>query len=298
MRHHQKQRNLSLLLSFFLAAGLLPGCAVKQPAAERPAVAQEADLRLAYRMPDDRSLRYRVTTEHTHSMDLMGQQRRSAIFKTLEVSVKSDGSTEDGHDLSVTIDSLIVGLDTPRGEVKRQVTELVGKSFDLVLSPHGEVSGFSRIAEVSYDMPPLGAQNVQIDFERFFPHLVDRSLADGERWATTHRLTDTAFNSGKKIVLEGVHTLTGFETIDGRKCAKINSFMNGMLEEGVERMTRAPEMTGRFDGNATWFFAIEEGLLVKSSTTLRGSGVMSTGGGHGPPSQMSAQITIDTVMLP
>jgi hypothetical protein len=279
-----------------LAFASLTGCAVKQQ--QQAQGDPESGLLLTYHMPDDRSLRYRTTVEQTHSMQTMGQSRQFGADKSLEVSVKSRGSSEDGHDLTITVDSLHIRLDTPRGEIEREIAEVLGKSFGMVLSPSGEESGFTGANEVSYDMPPAGRLNVATDFQAFFPNLADGPLLVGESWPTEEQITDTAFNSGKMINLQSVHTLAGFETIDGMKCARINSRMNGMLEQTGERMTRAPEMTARFEGNAVWFFAYEKGLLASMTMTLRGAGEMTTRELHGLPSQMSQEMTIETRLLP
>ena len=167
----------------------------------------------------------------------------------------------------------MIELDTPRGPIQKRVTELEGKSFGMVVSPLGEELSFSGLSEVKYDLPPAGMQNVQTEFENFFPDLAGRSLRVGDSWPIETQVTDIAFNSGKKINLQIVHTFEGFETIDGMHCAKITTVLEGALDESGERMARAPEMTGRFTGSGVTYLAYAEGLLVRTSTTLRGSGV-------------------------
>jgi hypothetical protein len=294
MYHDNVSRAFTLVMLVPVAIGLLTGCAVKQKAWGDP----QTGLVLTYRMPDDQSLRYRMTFEQTHSMQTPGQARSADFDRTLEFSMKSEGASEDNHDLTITVDSLVVELDTPRGEMKREIAELHGKSFGMVLSALGEASSFSGGGEVRYEMPPAGTLSVQTEFEGFFPNLANGPLRVGDSWSSANQVTDTAFNSGKRINLESVHTLTGFETVEGMECAKITTSMHGMLDETGERMTRTPEMTGSFEGTGVWYFAYEEGLLVRSSMTLRGAGVMTTGGGKGPPGRMSQVMTIDVRLLP
>ena len=239
-----------------------------------------------------------MTIEQEHSMEMMGQPRGFRLNKTLEFSMKPEGSGDESHNLTITVDSMQVHLDTPRGEIEREISEVLGKSFGMVLTSLGEEPSFSGVGEVAYDMLPAGKLNVATDLEAFFPNLADGPLRVGDTWSSTDLITDTVFNSGKKINLQIVYSLAGFETIDGMECAKISAAMNGMLEEGGERMTRTPEMTARFDGTGVWYFAYEEGLLIRNSTTIHGLGEMATGGGQGRPSRMSAEMTIETRMLP
>jgi hypothetical protein len=140
--------------------------------------------------------------------------------------------------------------------------------------------------------------NVSDDFKAFFPNLPEEPVKIGDRWSTTQYLKDMAFNSAQKIVLESVHTLTAVETIDGMECAKITTVMHGMLEELGERMTRTPEMVARLDGTGTWYVAYQEGLLVRTSMTLRGSGEMKSGEFQGMPRPMAQVMTIDSRLLP
>jgi len=283
-----------ILSSLLLAVASLTGCAVKQQASGDP----RTGLVLTYRMPDDQTLRYRTTIEQNHSMEARGQSRQFGVNKSLEVSVKAEGASDDNHQLTITVDSLHFKLDTPRGPHEREVTEVRGKSFGMTLSSLGEESDFSGAAEVTYDMQPAGRLSVATQFENFFPNLPEGPLSVGDSWPTEALVTDTAFNSTKMINLQSVHTLAGFETVDGMECAKITTRMNGGLEQIGEKMTRGPEITARLEGAGVWYFAYEEGLLVQSSVTIRGAGEMATGELHGMPRQMSQEMTIETRLLP
>ena len=122
----------------------LAGCAVKQQSWGDP----ETGLTLTYRLPEDQTLRYRTTVEQKHSMKAMGQPREFEAEKSLEVSMQSEDRDEGGHQLTVAVDSLHWWLDTPRGEIERDIPKVLGKSFGMVLSPLGEESDFTDFSEV------------------------------------------------------------------------------------------------------------------------------------------------------
>lgn len=294
MKNRHDRRALLILLPLLLSVAGLSGCAGKQ---QQVSDVPPTELTLTYRIPDDNPLRYRTLFEQTHRMEMQGDSREFVFHKALEFSMQSERSDEETQNLTVTVGSLMIELDTPRGPIQKRVTELVGKSFGMGISPLGQELSFSGTSAVRYDLPPAGPQNVAGEFETFFPDLVGRPLRVGDSWPIENRVTDVAFNSGKKIILQIVHTLEGFETIDGMSCAKITTVMEGALDEAGERMTRAPEMTARFTGSGTTYLAHEEGLLVRTSTTLRGTGVAATGGGEGPPSEISQVVTVDTRLL-
>jgi len=295
MTNRRNHRAALILLPLLFGVAGPIGCAGKQ---QRVSDAPPTELTLAYRVPTDRSLRYRTTFEQTHGMELRGQVRSFVFSKALAFSMRSEGSGGDTENLTITVESLEVKLDTPRGLTQKRVPEVEGKSFGMVVSPLGEELSFSGTGAVLYDLPPAGTQNVQIEFEAFFPDLAGRPLSVGDQWETENRITDTAFNSGKKIRLQTVHTLEGFETIDGMDCAKITSVIRGALDESSERITRAPEMSASFEGFAVAYLAYEKGFLVRTTTTLRGSGVAATGGGTGPPRGMRQEMKTITRLLP
>jgi hypothetical protein len=273
-----------------LAVVTLMGCAVKQQSWGDP----ETGLTLTYRLPDDQTIRYRTNVLQKHNMKAMGQPREFEAERSFEVSMKSEGRDEGGHNLTVTVDVLHWRLDTPRGEIERDIPKVLGKSFGMVLSASGDESEFSGTSEVTYEMQPAGMVNVADDFEAFFPNLPEGPVKIGDRWSTTQALKDMAFNSAQKIILESVHTLVGV----GMECVKISTVMHGELEELGERWTRAPEMTARFDGTGTWFVAYEKGLLVRTSMTLRGTGEMKPNELRGMPRPMAQVMTTDTRLLP
>jgi hypothetical protein len=292
-----KNRLLSIM-TLLLVAALLTACAVKQEATVTPEPEPEAAMLLAYRMPGEGSLKYRLTVNQNHSMDMMGRSQNFSSEKVLEFSLLQQGAGEEGMPLTVMVDALQLKLDTPRGVHGREITELLGKSFNMTLSPSGEESDFVWTEEVAYEVEPAGRMNVSTDLEAFFPNLPEEELRIGLGWRIMEYLPDSAFNSGKKIKLEKTSILEGFETIDGIECVRIRTNMNGTLERVGEKMTRAPEMTARFDGSGVWYFDHAKGLLVRAEMTLRGNGEMQTGGGQGAPARMRQTMTITTQLLP
>lgn len=296
MKSVRKSRTVLVLFPLVLAVVSLTGCAVKQQAGAGGA--PQEDLVLAYRIPDDRTLSYRMSIVQTRNLELMGRSEQSGSDKKLEVSMKSDGSGTDGQQLTITVDSMFVRLDTPRGEVQREINEVLGKSFGMTLSSLGEESGISGARDFNYDMHQARKLNVTTSFVAFFPNLPEGPVRIGDSWPTTELLPDTIFESAQSINLQSVHTIEGTETIDGMECLRIRTEVNGKLEPIGERMTRAPVMTAELEGAGVWYFAHEEGLLVKVSMTIRGGGEMKPDEPQGRPMPMNQELTIETRLQP
>jgi hypothetical protein len=283
-----------VVLLVFLAIGLSAGCAAKKQTWGDP----RTGLLLTYRMPEDQSLRYESTIEQTHSMRGMGGQSRSFdADRLIEVSMTSDGVDEGNHQLTITIDHMEYLLESPRGEMGREVSEIEGKSFAMVLSSQGEELNLSGADAVVYDLGPAGRQSVEDMFVTFFPDLAPEPVRVGETWKTTSTTTDKAYSSGTTVNLESVNTFEGLETVDGVECVKITSVMTGSMEGASADPREIPAVAGTVEGTGVWFFAYKKGVLVKMNTRIRVTGEMTMGGQQGIPMPMTQETTVETRLL-
>jgi len=283
-----------LVLLVSLAIGLSAGCAAKKQSWGDP----RTGLVLTYRMPEDQSLRYQSTIEQTHSMRGMGGRSRAFdASRTIELSVKSEGTDEENQQLTITIDRLEFRLETPRGEMGREVSEIAGKSFEMVLSARGEELSLSGADTVVYDLGPVGRQNVEDMFVTFFPDLAPGPVRVGETWTSTSTTTDKAYSSGAMVNLESVNTLEGLETIDGVECVKITSAIGGTMEGTSADPREIAAVAGAIEGAGVWYFAYKEGVLVKMTTSVRVTGEMTMGGQQGIPMPMTQETTVETRLL-
>jgi hypothetical protein len=281
------------VLLLLLAVSVLTGCAAKRQASGDP----RAGLLLTYRMPEDRTLRYRSATEQTLTVASMG---RTGIRsdRTVEFSLETEASSADEQRLKVTVDAMNVRFDTPRGEMSREVDEVVGKSFGMVLTPQGEQPTPSDAWKLRYSLAMTDQQSLDSDFHGFFPSLPSVPVEVGATWTSGDTLKDDAFGSPTLFMIESVNTLVGIETVDGMKCAKITSTISGGLEDGrSDHVQGSSVIDGKIDGTGVWYFAYKEGLLVQRSASLRASGRMTTGVG-GMPRHMARELKIDSRLLP
>ena len=83
------------------------------------------------------------------------------------------------------------------------------------------------------------------------------------------------------ISIDVVHTLDGYEKIDGTDCARIASALTGTVEgtgaqQGVEWVTE-----GEIEGAGTWYFDYKKGRLVRDVTQITGTGTTTAAGEEG-----------------
>ena len=139
----------------------------------------------------------------------------------------------------------------------------------LTVSPRGEVLDSGRAAEVTYFLGGAGEQGIDADFGDFFPGLPEGPVKVGDSWSYEGGIPGNSFNPETQIVMTSVNTLEGYETIDGMECAKITSTFTGELVTEGESSPGTAISGGPVEGSGVWYFAYEEGLLVKATRNVR-----------------------------
>jgi len=288
----RSSRVFRIVLPLLLGFGLLTGCAAKK---QNTWGDPKAGLLLTYRMPEDRVLRYSSTTEQMFTVASVGRMGIRSD-RTVEFSLESEASSADEQRFTITVDAMNVRFDSPRGEMSREVDEVVGKSFDMVLTPEGVEPTPSDAWKLRYSLAMTDEQNLDSDFHGFFPSLPSVPIEVGRTWTSGDTLKDDAFGSPTLFRLESVNTLVGIETVDGMKCAKITSVISGSLDDArSDHAQGSTVIDGKIDGTGVWYFAYKEGLLVQRSMFLRAGGRVSTGG---MPRHTSREMKIESRLLP
>jgi len=255
-----------MLAPAFLAFRFLAGCAAKTaPVWGDP----QTGLILQYRMPEGQVLKYESWDETHQTMDVMGQTIDVDIDSTNSFSVESKGQEEKNHQLTLTIDGMSIKIQSPQAELEPDMSTVIGKSFDMVLSSLGKELELIGAEAIEYDMGPEGTRNISASFQDVFPAVADRPVKVGDTWPDESVVTDKSSSGEAVIKVSSVNTLEGFETIDGWECVRISAEASGTIEgtgeqQGMELITK-----GNLKGTATWFFAYKEGLFVKQ--TMEGS---------------------------
>jgi hypothetical protein len=281
------------VLTVFVTVVSLTGCAAKHDVWGDP----QSGLVLSYRVTGDRALNYQTTVEMTQTMETMGRSRSFGSTKATDFSLVSKGREGDDLELEITIERMSVEIQTPRGEINRDLKEVEGKSFAMNLSPLGGESNLSGAEEVMYQIPPLGPQNVASDFQAIFPDLAGRPVRVGESWTTSQTIADERFESEAVFELTNENTLEGLETIDGIECAKITSRINGTWRTTEVSAASREEVLGTLTGTGVWYFAYREGLLVQFSTTTRTSGRMRPAGQAGLSVNTTQETSTETRLI-
>ena len=258
-----------------ISAMILAGCAAKTAALWGD---PQTGLILTYRMPEIQSLGYRFSVDQTQTIEVMGQVIDTESDQSIGFSVLAKGMKDGNQQLAVTIDSMTVNVDSPQGKMSPDMSSVVGKAFDMILSELGKELELSGAASIQYDLGPSGKRNISSSFQAIFPDLPGRPVKVGDTWMTEDLITDKTESAEIRLRFKNTHRLDGFETVDGLDCARIKTTVTGTLEGEGEQQGMGLTFKGDISGDDTWYFAYKEGLYVGMTSTASTTGTIDTSG--------------------
>lgn len=218
---------------------------------------------LAYKMNMKETLQYRSVSESNQHMKVMGMEMDVKSDKKIAFTVRPEGQEGANHRIRVTLDTLEVNIAGPQGTVSADTKPVLGKTFDMMLSPLGKESNLSGAEELKYDRGMGEMTSLAADFQSVFPDLAGHRVKVGDTWTTRDTLNVSEGEGEILLMSESVNTLAGYETVSGMECARVTAAVTGTLTGEGEQDGAHLEFEGTFEGTDVWFFAYKEGLLVK-----------------------------------
>lgn len=247
---------LSVVVVLFLI-----GCAASS-------VNTPSELRLEYRFQTDKPLTYDLSSKSTEISEMMGQSIEVNTASSMQFTVLPKGIDQGNNDLQVTIDSSSLNITHPRGELKGDMGEVIGKSFTMQLSPLGKEMSLRGNENIQFVLGPMGRRNATNMFSALFSDLPSMPAKVGDTWTTKDTMNEGSGTMKVLSVLEGVSRLDGIETKSGYDCARIVSTFTGTLEGNGSQGPMQLSVQGTLSGTDTTFFAYEAGLLLHSTTEI------------------------------
>ncbi len=274
MQSNKSSGSGSKILLFILALSVLAGFAIQNVIAEAK---PQSAITLAYQFPEGKTLTYRTTSTQTQNLDVMGQALSTDSNSAIEFILQPKGLKEGQYQLSVTINAFKVEAQSPQGGMTADASSVVGKSFDMILSNLGKEVDTSGASSIRYTMGIAGTRDLGASFQAFFPDLPDRSVKVGDSWPSEDAVIQKSDAGDIRINFNIVNTLEGFETVDGVECTRIKGAVTGKMAGNLEQQGMALLFDAKIDGTQTWYFAVKEGILVKTETKATIGGVITAG---------------------
>jgi hypothetical protein len=259
MKSDRKIQNWLILATIIPGIYGLAGCAAKTvPIWGDP----QTGLVLQYRLPEGQVLKYRTSGEQVESSDVMGQKINVESTVTGTYSFKSMGQKDSHLQLEVTIDGMSINTKSPQREFSPDMSPIIGKNFIMILSSLGEELDVSGAKSIQYE-GPTGKRNLASRFQTLFPNPAGKPVKTGDSWTTQDAIVEEGETGKVTINFKNVHTLEGFETVQGMECARIKAKVSGNLDGDGTQGGATYTVKGSYEGTDTWYFAYKEGILVK-----------------------------------
>lgn len=247
---------------------ILAGCAARTqaPAVGETVKAAPAVLIPEYKMPAGRVLTYQSTSEESQVLDVMGQTMDTHTTGSSTFTFKAKSLKEKDFLLGVTIDDIVLTVGSSmQGDMSPDMSSVKGKSFDMVLSPLGSEVDVSGAEAITYSVQNE-TRNLANGFKLFFPDLPGKPFKIGDTWPSSAAIEEKTGSMTIQIQVEQVHTLEGFETVDGMECARISTENTGTINGSGSQMGQDMTFAGTTKGKDIWHFAVKEGLYVKTAS--------------------------------
>jgi hypothetical protein len=268
----KKGNSLKKRAAILAAALVIPGLV---GAAILAAASPQEAVTLIYKFTPGTPLSYKTTGSNVQNIDAMGQTMTNETASGMDFTLMSKGLKDGNHLLGLKIDNMTLSINGPQGGVTPNLSGIIGKSVDIVLSPRGETVDVSGAAALSIDMGEGGVRDMTSDFQGLFDTLPDHAVKIGDSWPSQKKITQKSTAGDVNIVLAIANTLDGFETIDGRSCARIKANINGTMSGALNQGGMALGLEGKMTGTMTWYFAVKDGVFIKSDSTSDLGGTIS-----------------------
>jgi hypothetical protein len=267
---------------------ILAVLAMAAMAADRPAA--QGPVTLAYQFASGKVLSYQETGTQSQAMDIMGQTMTTTSTSGLSFTFTPKGAKGQDFEVGAVIDAAKTDVQSAQGPMSPDMTSVIGKGFAMVISKLGKELDVAGAKAIKYDSPTGGQRDMAASFQAFFPDLPDKPVKVGDTWPSEDTIVQQ--EGGGETTMHVVHTSTldGFETVDGYECARIKVSSTGTIGGNMEQQGMPMTLAIKSLAQSTWYFAIKEGIYIKSENkgTLNGSIEV------GAPANMSIGMTGET----
>jgi len=286
-------------IAFVLIVLLFSGCAAKVPIWGN----EKVGFDLQYQLDNNQKLNYEISTKSNEEYEIMNQKQASD--NDISIAFTLVGSQMDKPDQlvgRVTVDDMkmktIQTAMGETGELERDLSKVIGKSFSLSFSPQGKEIDYTGIENLTIDMGPMagGEQSIRERFTNILPDLSNNPVKIGETWTSVFDETTPSMGGTSSIKINTTSKIDGYDTVNGYECLRINSQASGTLDVSGKMMNWPYTVKGDIAGESTWYFAYKKGLLVKSSSDSSIKAKLAIFGEQGPSGPLNIEGTNEVIL--
>jgi len=246
----------------FLVAWSFSGCAARKPAW----MEMKSGVVLEYRMPEKAALKYRNSSLLVQTLKFGEQSMVTRIDNRSVFSMRPKGIDGTALRIHVTLDSASIGIQSPGGNLSPNMDSVVGKGFDMTFSKLGKEIDVSEAGTLKYDLGQAGERTLESEFQAFFDDLPGKPVRPGDAWTSSDTLNMNQSGNKTQLVFNNLSTFKAIEKIQGLNCVRIQTESTGFIKGSGEQGGAEFLIEGTIKASGAWYFAVQEGILVKSST--------------------------------
>lgn len=297
MRHTMTFKLARILMApALIVAFIFCGCAGNKGLLESEQAGQTG-LLLQYRMPEKQPLQYATSSNFIQDFEASGSRIKVTTVSDLKCTVAGKGLVDRGYKLGVTVDTMDLTITTFRGEIRPDLSGVIGRDFEMRLTPTGDEYDFTGIEDLKYEAIPGRKQGFEAIFQNFFPDLSDQSLSIGDSWKSVDTISTQNDNGDLTLIMESTNRLKGFEKLNGYHCARIESDVKGTLVANTREKDVDLVTTGTITGVDIWYFAPTEGILIKAISSATSEGTVTGSGAKDISMPMQSEISMTTELI-
>jgi len=229
-------------------------------------------LNVNYKLPKGTPLKYEQTSRHDQTFTVREQEMEMLILEYMAFSATASKPVDDNIPLQVIVDSMDMHITHFKGEIDPDLSTIIGQEFDMTLSSSGKEKNLENAREISYVITEGEESNLGARFTAIFPDLPKRAVKIGDSWISYDTLQEKNDSRDFTMTFETTNTFQGMETIEGYECMKISTTMTGKINSINE--TPEVKVVTEMDiiGEGTWYFAYQEGIFIKETSTATSTG--------------------------
>lgn len=224
---------------------------------------------------------YKINSDITQKMQMMGQDFTSLMSSAIELSLEGDGVRDAQLIFIGKIGKNLSKIDSPMMKDTAMVSmDVNGKRVQIVVTPLGKTLKTVALDSIPPPANPMTGNLVNPTemMRRLFVELPEKALAVGDTWKQTR--PDTTNAQGMKIISKPdiTYKIAGTEKKNGYDCLKI-TFEGAASQYGTgSRQGMELVIDGTSKSKGTAYFASKFGILVSvessntSDTNISGAG--------------------------
>jgi hypothetical protein len=239
--------------------------------------------------------KYIHTSNTDQYMDVQGQAV-AVSAKTL-MEFRALNAKADGKMIKIEIVIDTAGMSVASSmENSMQDLKLNGKSFELTIDQNGRPVSYGDAVNIEFGTASAGTSDLASLFGGLMPIFSRVEALPGDAWSSADTLAIKSKTGETITISKGNHILTEFVTLNGRRCALINSTVGGnrnakMNSQGMDLIMSFP-----FTGTETVWFDTNEGVVVKYESSVKGDGVVEIAGmGMTIPVSMATRTLLEII---